>query len=338
MLKFLVFADSHYKKGMYRTKVSDLEKIMKRAHNEGAEFVVHCGDFANDYKGSPEFLNTYLNNKYDLPVYGVYGNHELESDNTIEFVSAHLCNRPVSFGEPHYDEPVTGYWYADIKNFRLIGLDTNYSYNNESGIGKWEHNMRNRHPEGNHVKDSLAPAQLNWMYDLIKSADAEGKKVIVVSHAAFVPISFEWSPDSEHVQNIFSKFPGTVVLAMNGHYHTDNCLVKDGVCYFDVNSVVNGHWQPSDKPHYKDTDTFEFTDYDADGNPTGTRDFPLNDLSQGFNTWSYSEPLSAIVTIDDDLTITIEGAETSWEYDIKPQGNIYCNTRPEIKNRIIKLK
>ena len=30
-IKFLVFADLHYKKGMYAAKVSDLEKIIKRA-------------------------------------------------------------------------------------------------------------------------------------------------------------------------------------------------------------------------------------------------------------------------------------------------------------------
>ena len=115
MIKFLVFADTHYKKRMYRTSVSDLEKIMKRAHDEGAEFVVHCGDFANDYKNSPEFLKAYLENKYDLPVYGVYGNHELEADNTMDIVSANLCNRKVNFGTAVYGEPACGYWYTDIK-------------------------------------------------------------------------------------------------------------------------------------------------------------------------------------------------------------------------------
>ena len=45
MIKFLVFADTHYKKGLYRTQVSDLEKIMKRAADEKVDFVVHCGDF-----------------------------------------------------------------------------------------------------------------------------------------------------------------------------------------------------------------------------------------------------------------------------------------------------
>ena len=107
MLKFLAFADSHYRKRMYRTGIEDIEKILLRAHENNVDFVVHMGDMCNDYRNSPEFINAYLNNRWGLPVYGVYGNHELEADNTMEFVSPRLCNRAVTFGEPiSEEEPV----------------------------------------------------------------------------------------------------------------------------------------------------------------------------------------------------------------------------------------
>ena len=343
MIKFLVFADTHYKKGTYRTQVEDIEKIMKRANDELVDFVVHCGDFSNDYKASPEFLRAYLDNRYNLPVYGVYGNHELDNamENTMDFVSANLCNRPVCFGEAKYGEPVTGYWYTDIKNYRLIGLDTNYSYQNDRGVGRWEHNTKTAEPEGNHVKDSLSAAQLSWLYDLIKSASCENKKVIVVSHAGFAKISLEWSPDAENVQNIFSKFPGTVLIAMNGHYHTDHLEVIDGVCYFDVNAAVNGCWAVETKPHYKDTDTFAFTDYDRNGNKISTSQFPFNKLTQGFNTWSFTEPLSAVVTIDDNLKITVKGSKTAWDCGVVPTpetaSEFFEGIKPEIEDREVQL-
>lgn len=76
-ITFTVFLDMHYKKGMYLASVSDLENILHRADISNSDFVIHCGDFSNDYQGSPELIEVFLNNKENLPVYGVYGNHEL---------------------------------------------------------------------------------------------------------------------------------------------------------------------------------------------------------------------------------------------------------------------
>lgn len=68
---------------MYITPVSDLERLLARAAEEKVDFVIHLGDFSNDYVGSPEITDLYLNNPYGLPVYGIYGNHELESNNRM---------------------------------------------------------------------------------------------------------------------------------------------------------------------------------------------------------------------------------------------------------------
>ena len=42
MLKFLVFADLHYKKGMYAVKISDMEKILERANENQVNFMIHA--------------------------------------------------------------------------------------------------------------------------------------------------------------------------------------------------------------------------------------------------------------------------------------------------------
>ena len=79
-LKFCLFADLHYKKGGYIITTADMEAILDRAAANDAEFMIHCGDFCNDYAGSPELLRLAYENKYVLALYGVYGNHELESE------------------------------------------------------------------------------------------------------------------------------------------------------------------------------------------------------------------------------------------------------------------
>jgi 3',5'-cyclic AMP phosphodiesterase CpdA len=330
-MKFAVLADYHYKKGMYIPPVASLEAILKRAFDAKAEFVIHLGDFSNDYAGSPEVVNLYMNNPYDLPVYGVYGNHELETGNKMAYVGQNLCNRPVT--KPEGER--IGYWYADVDNFRLIGLDTNYSLRPD---GVWERNLDGSHcPARENSKwNSLGPEQLAWLRETVANGAERGKKVLVFSHAA---IAGEWSstPDASEAREILNAYPGTVLLAANGHLHTDHFAVIDNIAYWDVNVVQNGGWRPHDNYHYAEDMTYAFTDYDSEGNPKGDeQNLPINSMRQAKNTWFFREPLSAIVTVTEDGEIKIEGAKTSWVYDIEPDWT-ESGMVPEIADRCIKL-
>lgn len=330
-MKFAVLADYHYKKGMYIPAVSALEEILARAADEGAEFVIHMGDFSNDYKGSPEVVGLYMNNPYHLPVYGVYGNHELETGNEMAFVNANLCNSPVVMPEGAR----IGYWYADRGSFRLIGLDTNYSLRPD---GEWERNLDGSHcpARANGKWNSLGPDQLAWLRQTVAEAAAQKKKVLVFSHAA---ISGAWSstPDAEQAREIFREYPGTVLLAANGHLHTDHFAVIENVAYWDVNVVQNGGWRPHDGYHYADDMTYGFQDYDAEGKPVGeVQTLPLNSMRQAKNTWFFREPLSAIVEVTEEGMIRIEGSKTSWIYDIEPDWT-ESGMVPKIENREIRL-
>lgn len=335
MIKFAVFADFHYKKRMYTASVENLEKILFRANQEQVDFVIHAGDMCNDYAGSPELMRAYHQNRYNLPVYGIYGNHELETvGNTMKNVTPLLCNRPVTFGESKNGEEV-GYWYMDIRKFRIIGLDSNYSYCEETQT--WEHNRPASYgcPAGNKNSDSLAPTQLAWLDRLLADAAQKSMKVIVFSHACFSGLWYR-NAEAETVRALFAKYPDTVLLAINGHEHQDHFAVVDGVAYFDVNTATNGYWEKHDDFHYDPTHTFRFTDYDAEGNATMTEDFPLNDLRQGKNTWFFTNPLSAIVTVTEDGKITIQGEDTEWLYGIEPP-YYQDGVKTAIESREIKL-
>lgn len=122
MMRFVVFADFHYKKGMYAPTVGrDLMPIIERARSSGADMIIHAGDLCNDYLGSPELFDALLRNRYDIPVFGAYGNHELEgAGNTMEVVTPRLMNRPVVFGTPDGKfSPDVGYYHVDIDGYRV---------------------------------------------------------------------------------------------------------------------------------------------------------------------------------------------------------------------------
>jgi len=70
-VKLAFFTDMHYKKGMYAATVEDLEAVIERAHDNEVDFIMHGGDFCNDYKDSPEMVNRLVNNKYGYKFYGV---------------------------------------------------------------------------------------------------------------------------------------------------------------------------------------------------------------------------------------------------------------------------
>ena len=80
----------------------------------------------------------------------------------------------------------------------------------------------------------------------------------------------------------------------------------------------------------------ETLDYDENGNAMTTEDFPLNKLRQGTNTWFFTKPLSAIVTVTEDGEITVKGAQTEWLYGVEPPKDI-DGVKTAIEDRSVKL-
>ncbi|MBQ8380459.1 MAG: metallophosphoesterase [Clostridia bacterium] len=317
-LKFTVIGDLHYKKRMYAARVEDLSSIMKRAAADGAELAVHLGDFSNDYLGSPEILNAYLNNTEGLPVFGVIGNHELESrDNSLEYVLPRLSNRIEKLVYGSLGGKTAPYFYYDIKCFRLIFLDTNYSLTED---GRYEHNRTASWgaPKENTLHDSLGEEQIAWISETLSDAAEAKKRCIVFSHASFSP---EWksSPDAKAVRELFreanAKREKTVILAINGHYHTYHLTKFEGVHYFDCPAAINAHWQSAKFHPYEESDpndpiyTFDFTDYGEKGEAKGKSRLPYSALRMGAQSLFFKTPLSATVTLKENGEMIIKGSK-----------------------------
>ena len=109
-------------------------------------------------------------------------------------------------------------------------------------------------------------------------------------------------------------------MSINGHYHKNRAKIIEGVFYFDVNTTINGWWQTKKFYPYAEKDesnpeyTFDYTDYDEDGNPVKTEKMPLSSLGMGANTLFFTDPLSAIVKVTSDGKISVKGKKTSWIY------------------------
>ncbi len=254
----------------------------------------------------------------------------------MEVVTPRLANRPVVYGTPDGEFSADiGYYHVDIDGYRFVFADTNYSLLD----GEWVHNRPASWgaPKGAEYENSLGPAQLSWLDRVLTDAADRGLRCVVVSHAEFSGKNSP-SPDADKVREIFRRVNEkrkTVILAINGHYHTDNLFNMDGISYFDCNTVKNGFWMPMEEQHYVPGQTFVYEDYDRNGTLTGKNPRDLCSLSQAKNTWFFDKPLCAVITIDDD-EITIDGAQTSWMYDVVPETDIE-GVRAGIISRVVRI-
>jgi 3',5'-cyclic AMP phosphodiesterase CpdA len=242
-LTFTVFADLHYKAGMYSTSISDLKSIFKRAEDSNSAFVLSSGDMTNDMKGSPELVNAFLGYKTAdgriLNAYNVYGNHELETaGNTMQIVTPTLTNDAnVHWGDGTVghdpEDLMIGYYYVDVDGFRLICVDNSNGYNpnhykNPDGsmgeIVGWEHYLPGSHgdtsAEANATRDfyegveakantkggSLGDVQMAWLEEVLLDAADNGLHCIINGHAGYSGLGFGGgSSDAAEVRALYKK-------------------------------------------------------------------------------------------------------------------------------------
>lgn len=343
---FSLFSDFHYVEGTYLSSIADMQAVLDKAHQNNADFIIHGGDFCNNYKGSPELFNTYLSNNYNMPAYGVYGNHELESGgNSMQIVTPLLTNRKdeVIWGtaDGKIGDGSIGYYYFDVNGIRIICTDTNYSWNPTTQT--WEHNYTASHnkPSGNEKGNALGPVQLAWLEKVLNDAADKKMSCVVVSHQTMIP---EWAycPDGPAVRALFKevnqRVPGTVLLAINGHLHTNHLALEDGVLYLDMNTVRNGSWIGSQETYHYGDETFEIIRYNDDGSVKGSTTMRLDNLTQAKNTWFFADPMSAIVTVSSSGRIEVQGMETSWLAGVIPPNDGQNGVETKISSGVYDLR
>ena len=314
--------------------MSDMRVILKRADETDSDFVLSAGDMCNDFLGSPELIQTlYHHTKEDgtiLPAYNIYGNHELEgAGNSMAVVTPTLTNDShVVWGtaDGKMDTNI-GYYYFEKNGFRIVALDSQYSYN--PTLGEWEHSRTASWgpPSGNSPTNALGPVQLAWLEEVLTDAAKQNMPCIVVAHDGFSGLFANSSSDAAAVRAIFRKVNnirvGTVLMCINGHMHTNHQGYNEGVFYLDMNTTRNNWWQATAVDHYTDDMTYPREWYDTEGNLICITEEPISSLGMGRNTWFSADPISTVVTVYEGGVIKLDGTESNWIYGVAPSGNIW---------------
>ena len=224
------------------------------------------------------------------------------------------------------------YYYFDVNGFRVICTDTNYYYYVNGSTAEYRHYPSWYAGPGADADyavktNCLGDTQRAWLENVLMDAADKDIPCIVITHASAAGTrGSSQCGDYKEVQEIFRKANdknlGTVLMAINGHHHTNHTEYVDGVLYFDMNTS-NGAYVPDGStktPNYASDATFEYVEYDADGNPVSNVSKLISELgSLGQNEMFYFEgPLSAIVHVSSNGRIVIEGDTTDWYLDVAP--------------------
>ncbi|MBR7121620.1 MAG: metallophosphoesterase [Lentisphaeria bacterium] len=279
-VKFLAFADlHHYPEVFYTFAPERLAAIRQRAIDEKVDFVISLGDFGG---GKPlDLLAEYA--AFPMKTYHVFGNHDTDNMTLTEAIKA-------------FDMPGKGYYFFDCNGFRFIILDNNY-VNIDGSILHFE--LGNYFPHPN-TREILPAEQVDFLKETV---GASPYPCILFSHSS-IERECDQTPGRpfrsaiinrqeiiDVINQANSRSPGKVRMAINGHYHRDFLRILDQVVFLDLNSA-SMEWVNNPHDHFDRELTAKHT-YAA-------------------NTVIYNEPLCAVITLDHDGTLQIDGMKGSF--------------------------
>lgn len=325
-VKFAVMADLHV--DIMLDGVARTQAFCEAAVKEQVDFLVHLGDIQYpevDFleKYAPESIKKregegwFVCDRDDekvavkklladtkLPLYGVLGNHDMDS-----------CSKKTAclywgMPAPHYSFVHGG--------VRFIALDTNF-ISTADGMVDFDH--CNYRYYSQRETSFLTQPQLEWLENEVMNSE---EPCVLLSHAALGD-DLMCAHDREKLWDMIArvnKDKRRVILALNGHNHSDGVTERNGVPFISINSISNvwiGH--EYDTVRYSET---------------------LCRLSPHLKaTAPYREALYAIFEIDDDF-IRMTGRESGF-VGPSPQalglkeGSFWHEPAPLIRSRVIKI-
>ena len=293
-LRILVFTDLHSE--IIDNAEERVNSIIDSAKANYVDLIINIGDFGYhgntseslcEEENQPVNYNIFYSqksNKYmlrtrelldkfedlNLPILHTLGNHDMDFNSKETAVE--------DYGM------INNYYYYDIKNFRIIVLDTNYylDENNNEISYKFGNNF-------NQKKKAVLPyEQVEWL----KIAVETEKNLIICSHNV---LNDDPRGIGNHqvVDDILNN-TGKKILALSGHKHIDKLTIKDNLSFLEVNSV-SYYWLGEDKKVN--------TNYPADY----LKEHPVLPY-----ILRYPDPLYAIISLEnEDVTVKGRGRDIS---------------------------
>lgn len=183
------------------------------------------------------------------------------------------------------------YYAVDIKGIRFVFLNTNYFRDQN---GKFHVTDRNNMRNFPGAERALPPEQMEWFKQTVRTSPFP---CIIVSHHMYL---HRLQSQAEEINSLIREVrhsPGRVVLWIGGDEHIDEFKIQEGCGLLILNST-SYYW--TNQTH----------------NLFGKNIHQNYELAG--NLLIYNTPLYAIISVDSDGTVTIEGRKSSWYKEVSP--------------------
>jgi 3',5'-cyclic AMP phosphodiesterase CpdA len=241
--------------------------------------VVHLGDFVHDPVKCSDYVKLY--NNAGISTFHTLGNHDTEGCSLAQTLDAYNLE--------------CGHYHFDRNGFRFVVLDTNYF----SQDGRFVHFELGNYRKVPYSRSwSVGDAQYEWLEDVLKNSPCP---CVVFMHQSCERES-GGMPDWARMRGLFrwvNRHKGPKVrLVVNGHHHTDAFRFIDGIAYLDLNSA-----------NYK---------YYAQRHKLYPEQYHKAHSAAG-NVIAWDGPISAVITMDTDGFLKIEGQKAKYLYGVSPE-------------------
>ncbi len=230
-IRFGIVTDCHYADTdavgtrFYRESLDKLAECVGRMNAGGVDFLVELGDLKDQDKRPVESRTLrYLQEveavlqMFRGPTYHVLGNHDMDSLSKQQFLS-HVEN-------PGIDK-TRSYYSFDVKGLHFVVLDANYRSDGsdyDRGNFDW--------------RDANIPAQeLDWLHQDLAAADGP---VIVFIHQLLDGTGHVYVKNAPGIRRALQA-SGKVLAVFQGHHHEGSYNPIEGIHYYTLKAVVEGH-------------------------------------------------------------------------------------------------
>ncbi len=226
-VRFGLVTDSHYADidtagtRHYRDSIAKMLEFTDLANDEGAEFVMHLGDFKN---GAPDYNLDHLQKiesiyaRFKGPRYHVLGNHDMDRISKEDFMSV-IENTGIAAGQTYY--------FFDRGGIRFIILDANFTSDGTP------------YNSGNfHWTDANIPvSQIEWLDKTLSSA--AGPVIICIHQLLDGDDGNIFVKNAADVRTVLEKHQ-KVLAVFQGHHHSGQYNEINGIHYYTLKAMVEG--------------------------------------------------------------------------------------------------
>lgn len=272
-IKFALFTDLHH--DVIPDGLERLNHFITRAREAEVDFIIELGDFCHPCNKNKKLLSMF--NDFEKPHYHVIGNHDSDLYTKKEIINW--------LGMEH------SYYSFECGNIKFLVLDSAFiRYGNEFEV----YYKRNYEVTGG-IYPSIPDYELTWLKrEILESL----LPIVIFSHQSLENnFRKRGVSNREEVQSIINQATAKgkkILLCVNGHDHADSIDKIKKTYYFSLNSISYKWFGPEFEHFYYSSKIHARYPY-------------LKDIIL------YSQPLSAVISIDEQCNIDIQGMKGDYE-------------------------